>query len=488
MKMKRITYLGIFFVVLIGALGFSISCVTEQPSDNVAASPLNLPALEMDNEEETESQQDTISRDMDRLESLYRTIEQEFLFETESEEIYDSLAKALFKALDDPYSEYITEEESQDITDLTRGVYGGIGAYISKPNPDTVDKDDPKTYMVTIVSPFSGSPAYRAGLHAGDLLSHIDGEEVTDLTVQEASSKLRGEPGTKVKLRVHRGSSTFTVSVEREIVEVPTVEADMIDSIGYIHILEFTPKTAERVQEAIDDFSEEGGFSSIILDVRSNPGGAVEAGQQVADMFLDGGEVLTIESNDPQQTTTLGTRKQTLVPADTPVVVLIDGGTASTSEILSGALKDHERATLIGTETFGKGLVQSVFPYGDDFFKLTTAKYLTPDGHDLHETGIQPDIAVDIPELSEDQIEEYVQLQEEQVFREFVDEHPEQDEQEIEDFITSLKEEKEVTLSDRYLRRLIRQAYERKMDFPPVYDLEYDIVLQRAVEYLESGE
>lgn len=467
MKKQRFTYLAIFMIVLAGALGFCASCITEQQIAEPAA-------------------EDEIDAVMQRLETLYRTIDKKFLFDVDHEAVYDSMARALFSALDDPYSAYITEEESQDLTDLTQGIYGGIGAYISKPNPDTVDPKDPKSYMVTIVSPFIGSPAYRAGLHAGDLISHIDDEDVTPLTAEEASGKLRGEPGTDVVLTIHRGTATFDVTIHREIVEIPTVQSALIGDIGYIHILEFTPYTPGKVDEAIRSFSETG-FTSLILDMRSNPGGSVEAGQQIADMFLPGDTVLTIKTNDPDDTAVIGTHKATLIPTDVPIAVLINGGSASTTEILSGALKDNGRAVLIGSTSFGKGLVQGVYPYGNDYFKLTTARYLTPSGNDIHKIGIEPDIPVEEPELTEEQIKDYVDLQERHVFEEFVKAHPKQDAAETEAFIQSLKDEGS-TLPDRYLRRLVKAEYEYLMDFPPVYDLDFDIVLNRAIEYLNTGE
>ncbi len=469
MKKQTLIYIGIFIVVLAGSLGFGASCATDTSSvqENITAA-------------------DSIDINMQRLEILYRSIDENFLFEYDHELIYDEMAKALFAALDDPYSSYITEEESQALTDLTYGIYGGIGAYISKPNPDTIDTDDPETYMVTIVSPFVGSPAYKAGLHAGDLISHIDGNDVFELTAEEASSQLRGEPGTVVTLSVTRGGSTFEINVEREVVEIPTVQYDMIDSIGYIHILEFTPYTPDKVFEALGSFAEIG-FTSLIIDLRSNPGGSVDASQQIADMFLSNDTVFTLKTNDPDDSSTVTTQKKTSIPLNIPIVLLIDGGSASSAEILAGAMKDNGRAVLIGSTSFGKGLVQGVYPYGNDYFKITTARYLTPAGSDIHKIGIEPDIPVELEELTDEQVEEYINLLNDDVFGEFVIANPEQDQRVVDEFIQSIIDDGS-SLSERYLQRILRLEYQYLMDFPPVFDLDFDITLNRALQYLTEGE
>ncbi len=469
MKKQTLIYIGIFIVVLAGALGFGASCATDTP-----LTQQDIPTS------------DTIDVNMQRIETLYRSIDENFLFEFDHELIYDEMAKALFAALDDPYSSYITEEESQALTDLAFGVYGGIGAYISKPNPDTIDLDDPQSYRVTIVSPFVGSPAYKAGLHAGDLISHIDGNDVIELTVGEAASQLRGEPGTIVNLTITRGGSTFKIKVEREVVEIPTVQHDLIDSVGYIHILEFTPYTPEKVLEALQSFAETG-FTSLIIDLRSNPGGSVDASQQIADMFLSDDTVFTLETNDPEDTAVVGTQKQTTIPVNVPIVMLIDGGSASSAEILAGAMKDNERVILIGSTSFGKGLVQGVYPYGNDYFKLTTARYLTPNGSDIHKIGIEPDIPVELEELTDEQIEEYITILNEDLFSEFVIENPVQNQAVSDSFIQSIISDGS-TLSERYLQRILRLEYQYLMDFPPVYDLDFDTVLKRALQYLSEGE
>ena len=429
---------------------------------------------------------DTIDKTMEKLETLYRLVESVFLFDIDHDAVYDSMAKGLFSALGDPYSEYITAEESQDIQDLMKGVYGGIGAFISKPNPSYIDYDDPETYMVTIVAPFLGSPAYKAGLHAGDLISKIDGAQVDEYTAQEASAKLRGEPETIVELLVVRGNTSFTITIERAIVEVPTVQYDIIGNIGYLQILEFNPITPEKVREALNFFDKQN-YNGIIMDLRGNPGGSVDAAIKIADLFLSLKTVLIMESGEGDDSTKYRTHFGITVPKNIPLVILTNGGTASSSEILAGALRDHDRAILIGETTFGKGLVQNVYPYDGDFFKITSAQYLTPDRHNIHKIGIIPDIEDVEPELSEDELDSFVRLQEEKLIKQFVATQPSFIDSEVDKFISELKDDG-IILNQRLLRKLIRNEFENSMDFPPIYDLEYDNVLRRSLEYIKTGE
>ena len=434
-----------------------------------------------------DAQADEITETMEKLEALYRLIESTFIYDIDADAVFDSMAKGLFSALNDPYSEYITEEESSDIQDLTMGVYGGIGAYISKPNPSYIDYDDPESYMVTIVSPFEGSPASKAGLHAGDLISEIDGKPVDEYTVQEAAANLRGEPGTIVRLTVHRRDLVLTINVERAIVEIPTVRSDMIDTTGYLHILEFTPITPEKVREALDEF-EEASYSSMILDLRSNPGGSVDSAVQIADLFLDKRTVLIMETGPEQKVSRYTTDSGVSVPEEIPLIILTNGGTASSSEILAGALRDNDRAVIVGSTSFGKGLVQNVYPFdAGDYFKITSGRYLTPDGIDIHEVGIVPDVDVVEPELSEEELNILTRLQEEKLIDSFTAEHDEFVDEEVDAFVEELQNSG-YTLSSRYLRKLIRNAFEETMDVVPVYDLEFDLVLQRALEIIGSGE
>ena len=469
MNKQTVRYIVIFSLLLIGSISICASCAT--PASQNSSNGM-----------------DAIDETMLKLETLYRSIEQNFLYDIDTEAVYDSMAKALFSALDDPYSLYTTAEESQALSDMTTGVYGGIGAYISKMDPSAKDPEDPETYMISIVSPFEGSPASKAGLHAGDLISHINGEPVDELTSQEASAHLRGQEGTVVKLTILRGSVEFVVEITRAIEEIPTVKYDMIpnSNIGYMRILEFTPQTGGKAAEAITDFVENG-FGALILDLRGNPGGAVESALQIADMFLSDVTIIYMESKNPNDSIGFKARKQTVISSYVPIVVLIDGGSASSSEILAGALKDTGRAVLIGSTTYGKGLVQNVYPFGDDYYNLTVSKYLTPNRNDIHKIGIEPDIEVKEPELTDEEIESYISLLESRVISAFAEEHEEGDIEAEDAFIASLKDDG-IVLGERYLRILIKREFQYQKDDPPVFDLEYDTVLIRALIYLKNGE
>lgn len=229
---------------------------------------------------------DPISENIQRLELLYRLVQRDFLFDIDHQEVYESMAKGLFTGLKDKYSAYIISQEASDFSEETTGRYGGIGAYISKTYLEYRDFSKPETYMVNITSVFPGSPAEASGLRSGDLISHIDGKPVDDMDAREASRSLKGDPDTKVVLTIIRGSLTFEVTVIRKIVSVPTVSKTIIDAdIGYVRITQFTTSTGEQIREALRNMLNTG-ISSLILDLRDNPGGIVDSALGVADMFL----------------------------------------------------------------------------------------------------------------------------------------------------------------------------------------------------------
>lgn len=432
--------------------------------------------------------QDEITVNMQKLELLYRLVERDFLFDIDHKAVYESMAKALFTGLGDEYSAYIISKEASDFNEDTTGTYGGIGAYISKNYLEYRDFSKPETYMVNITSVFPGSPAESAGLRSGDLISHIDGQAVDDWEATEASRALKGTPNTPVVLTILRGSTTFDVTVIRKIVSVPTVSVDRLPgNVAYLRITQFTTKTAEQVRKEMQAFLGEG-LSAMILDLRDNPGGIVDSTMSVADMFLSDKTIVHVNSKNSTNNRTYVASSNTLLPPDIPLVVLVNKGSASSSEILSGALKDNGRATLIGSTTFGKGLIQVVSPFGDGYYTLTTSQYRTPGGNDIHKVGIPVDIEVKEIEIGEDLMELYTEFANSPVVSEFVDEHPGFSEANVQLFLDTVVGPEPPLELDIY-RLLVRREYLSRMPVEerPVADPAYDRTLKRALEFLETG-
>ncbi len=502
MRKEFVTYAAVFMVILVSALVLVLPGVESSPHSGQSLISLLGEPREVSEGFNLEEQlnperfslqlpqqvqnpnHDIIGENLRKIEELYRFIDKNFIYELDHDEMYEQIINALFSALDDPYSSFIPEDRATRITDTTTGVYGGIGAYISKPDPAHRD-ENPSSYMVTIVAPFQGSPAHRAGLHAGDLLSHIDGRKTDDLTAEEASRLLRGQEGTEVTVTVYKNENlSYDVTIMREVVAVPTVEYDMIDSIGYMKILQFTPVTPEKVMEAIR-FFRENNYESMIIDMRQNPGGEFSAVRRIADFFLQEGVIVSTESRVPGQSRVYRSTPLIQVPPNIPIAVLVDGGSASGSEILAGALQDNKRATVIGENTFGKGYVQGVFPFDRDFFKITISRYLTPLDQDIEKSGITPDIISKADRLSDEEAKAAAELRRSRKLTAFADEHSNIDTAPIDDFVKTLQEDG-YNLSSRYILMLLQQEYYSRLDFPPVYDLTYDETLRKAIEVLRQ--
>jgi len=302
--------------------------------------------------------------------------------------------------------------------------------------------------------------------------------------MDEVLSRLRGTPGEPVRLLIRRGERIeFPVTITRAIIEVPTVRHAMIDDIGYLRITTFTPFTADRVRDAITEF-QQNNYRSLIIDLRNNYGGLLNASVQVANLFLDGGLVVRIRSRMAHENRDFNASRGTFVPVDIPVVVLINRGSASASEILAGALKDRGRAYLIGENTFGKGSVQQVYPLNNAGFRITTSRYFTPSDANIDKIGIPPDRLVRFPEYTEEDAIRLNELINSNRIPEFAGQNPPPTAAQIDTFAQSL--EREYRLNLPLLRRLIRNELNRAT-FAPIYDLEYDIQLQEAINILRSG-
>lgn len=421
------------------------------------------------------------------FETAYYLILRNYVDEIPPETLFEGAMKGLFESLDDPYSLYLEEEELRSLTDTTSGRFGGVGLYISK---DFFDEENPngRRPYVKVVAPIEGTPAYRAGIHAGDYIYKINDESAKDLSTDEVSNLLRGVAGTDVNVTILRGNDiTFPVKLTRDNIEIPTVKWDYIDErTGYLRIIQFTPYTALRAEEALRDFTRKN-VSSIVLDVRNNPGGLLSSVVEISDFFFDKGTIVSTRSRIPGESEYFEAEKGKIVPDSTEVYVLIDNGSASASEILTGVMKDRGRGVVVGNTTYGKGSVQQMLMLGDSAIKLTMARYYTPSGVNIDKTGIAPDVEVKEEELSEEDIEDYKVLIENNWIGSFIEEKSSPTARETDRFIADLRD-KGIGLNDQFLRVMIRNEANRRMDEPPVFDLEFDKTLQKAVELIKGAD
>ncbi len=306
-----------------------------------------------------------------------------YLDEVTDEELREGAYEGIVAALGDVYSVYYTPEEAEEVFNQSEGIYYGIGAYCAM---DTVSG------YVKIINAMPGTPAEEAGLLPGDIIYMVNGEDMGGLSIDQVVLRIKGEEGTKVNLTLVRDNEYVEVEVERRKVESPTVEYSMLDDrMGYVQLLEFDEVTVDQFADALEGLKKEKA-QGMILDLRGNPGGNLTTVLEIADMFLDKQMILYIEDKK-------GNREEYYAKDgqdwELPVVVLVDGNSASASEVLSGALKDHKRATLVGTTTFGKGIVQNLRTLKDgSALKLTVSAYYTPAGVNVHGTGIEPDVEV----------------------------------------------------------------------------------------------
>jgi carboxyl-terminal processing protease len=391
----------------------------------------------------------------------------------DSEVLFEGAMTGMFNALGDPSSVFLPESEMN----TTQRPFGGVGLYIAK---------HVKNQYVEVTSPIEDTPSWRAGINPGDLIISINGELTDKLTTDEFLDRLLGTPGTVVNLVIRRGGKLeFPVSLTRAIVEVPTAKSAMIGDIGYLKLLTFTPMTVERAANAINDFKVKN-YKGIILDLRNNYGGLLNSAIDVSSLFLDGGVVVSTKSRIKTENRVLNTTRPVQVPSNIPVIVLINKGSAAASEIVAGALKDRGRAFLVGEKSYGRGSIQQVYPLDTAAgFKITTARYYTPRDVNIDIIGIPPDRLVKFPEFSDADTEKLNMLIKDNKIPAYVKDNPKVSLAQIETFAKSL--EKEYKLDFSLLKRLIRNEQNRTT-IAPVYDLEYDVQLQEAVNILRSGE
>ncbi|HIJ43704.1 MAG TPA: S41 family peptidase [Rhodospirillaceae bacterium] len=317
---------------------------------------------------------------------VFERVRADYVEESTDESLIEAAITGMLSSLD-PHSSYLNAKRFREMQVQTKGEFGGLGIQVSMEGG-----------LVKVISPIDDTPAYRAGVEAGDLITHLDGDQVLGLTLGQAVDKMRGRVGTDIRLTIRReGRDSFDVTITRAIIKIKSVRSRLEGNIGYLRITSFNEQAGKGVKEAMAKLHKERGDSlhGIVLDLRNNPGGLLDQAVAVSDAFLDKGEIVSTRSRRAEETQRYNARPGDLAKS-LPMVVMINGGSASASEIVAGALQDHHRAIVLGTKSFGKGSVQTIIPLpGRGAMRLTTARYFTPSGRSIQVVGIEPDITVE---------------------------------------------------------------------------------------------
>ena len=335
-----------------------------------------------------------IYRQLDLFGEVLERVRSDYVEKPEDAKLIEAAINGMLTALD-PHSAYLNPKHFRDMQVQTRGEFGGLGIEVTMENG-----------VVKVVSPIEDTPASRAGLMSGDLITHLDKEQILGLTLQEAVEKMRGPVNSPITLTIVRKGvdDPFDVKVVRDVIHIYPVKYDVEgDDIGYIRITTFNEQTTANLQKAIDDLKKQIGpkLKGYIVDLRNNPGGLLDQAISVSDTFLDQGAIVLTRGRNLEETQRSNARPGDLADGK-QIIVLINGGSASASEIVAGALQDHHRATIIGTRSFGKGSVQTIIPLGSNgALRLTTARYYTPSGRSIQAKGIEPEAVVE-EELPDD--------------------------------------------------------------------------------------
>lgn len=324
---------------------------------------------------------------IEKIDTLMQVIDYYYLYDYDEDEMIDAIYKAVMDSLGDPYSIYYTEEEYNSFLESSSGSYCGIGVVVQQ---------NMQTGIVTAVRPYQNCPGYEAGIRPGDLILAVDGTEITGMDLNAAVALIRGEEGTSVTITLQRDEEKFDVEVTRRHIDVETVTYRMLDdNIGYIQVDEFDEVTAKQFSEALDTLIDQG-MEALVIDIRNNPGGLLNVVVDMLDEILPEGVIVSVKDKNGK---TEEYRSDAETKLDVPLAVLVNGNSASASEIFAGAVKDYGVGTIVGTTTFGKGIVQTIFSLNDGTgMKLTIEDYYTPSGNSIHKIGVSPDVEIDLPD------------------------------------------------------------------------------------------
>jgi carboxyl-terminal processing protease len=321
---------------------------------------------------------------------VFERVRAEYVDKVTDQKLIESAINGMLTSLD-PHSSFLDAKSFKDMRVQTKGEFGGIGIEVTMENG-----------LIKVVSPIDDTPGARAGLEPGDLITHLDGESILGLTLRQAVDKMRGPIDKKIVLGVRReGVNPFSLTIMRAVIKINSVRSEAIQNVGYIRLKTFNAQTTPGLEKALKDLKIKIGdkLAGFIIDLRNNPGGLLNQAITVSDTFLEHGEIVSTRGRDPTNASRVHAKPGDLADG-LPLIVLINTGSASASEIVAGALQDHKRAIILGTQSFGKGSVQTIVPLpGDVAMRLTTSRYYTPSGKSIQKTGISPDIIVEAAKI-----------------------------------------------------------------------------------------
>jgi len=417
-------------------------------------------------------------RDLEPLIETYQAIQTQYIEKVKPSKLIEGAIKGMIESLEDPHSHWMDPRTYKEMETEKEGEFGGLGIQITI-----------KDNFLTIVSPLEGTPASKAGIEPGDRIIKIEGKSTQGITLIEAMEKLRGEPGTQVKITIQReGEKKYLdFNLTRTIIKFPNIMQRMLpNDIGYIKIMGFTNENTDEDLKAALAQLKDGKIEGLILDLRYNPGGLLSQAIEVADEFLDSGIIVSTKGRDSSQNRIYHARPGGEA-VYMPLVVLINGGSASASEIVAAAIKDHNRGVLIGTKSFGKGTVQSIIPLTNEgAIALTTAKYYTPSGESIEGKGIEPYLKVEAFKPTEEEKNTLAQLKKSKWVEEFLAKYPHWEEMDLTFLLGRVKEEG-IEVGADLLRRFLREEdKDRENDY--LNDLQLLKAIKLMAEALKNPE
>ncbi len=376
-KLLRSVVASSFLFVAVGVFAQSEEAPSadDEPSNEVTSTPLPLDQIQT-------------------FAEIFTRIKANYVEPVTDEQLLEYAIEGMLSGLD-PHSVYLKDDRYEDLSEGTSGSFTGLGMEVVMEGG-----------FVKVIAPIDDTPAANAGIQSGDLIIRMDGKTVSGLSLQEATDAMRGAPGTKITLTILRESEPepFEVELTRAVVRLSSVKRrSLSDQIGYLRVTQFQIATAETFRKELKQLMQKDDFSGLILDMRNNPGGLLTSAISIADIFIEEGTIVSTRARNAENEQVYTATPSDLIEGK-PLILLINGGSASAAEIVAGALQDHDRALILGTDSFGKGSVQTVLDLGErEAIKLTTARYYTPDGHSIQAQGIEPDVIVEPRRFSEEE-------------------------------------------------------------------------------------